>query len=189
MRLSTPAPKRARRAPHPSSGEPALDFIDTAIDQMANDVGGIDLDAARLVLLLHRVTNVVVYDLESTVHRPAGWSWAAFRSLFVLWLAGPLESNRVAELTGMSRQAVSSLTKTLEQEGMIERQTSADDGRAVILALTDRGRRRLEAAYRDHNRREAQWASALDVGERATLTALLSKLAGAGQQDWVSHRF
>jgi len=142
---------------------------------MGHDVGGIDLDAARLVLLLHRVTNVVVYDLESTVHRPAGWSWAAFRSLFVLWLAGPLESNRVAELTGMSRQAVSSLTKTLEQEGMIERQTSADDGRAVILVLTGRGRRRLEAAYRDHNRREAQRASALDVGERTTLIAAVVK--------------
>ena len=53
----------------------------------------------RLVLTLHRVTTALVYDLESTVHRPRGWSWSGFRVLFVLWLGGPLVAKRVAELS------------------------------------------------------------------------------------------
>lgn len=37
----------------------------------------------RMVLLSHRATNAFVYDLDSTVDRPRGWS-AGFRLLFVL---------------------------------------------------------------------------------------------------------
>ncbi len=170
-------------------GDAALSFIDTAVTAAEERLPGVDLEAMRMILLLHRVTNVVVYDLESTVHRPSGWSWSAFRALFALWVAGPLESSRVAELSGMSRQAVSSLTKTLEADGLVRREQAEDDGRSVILALTPRGRRRLEAAYRTHNEREAEWVAALDPRERETLVGLLAKLAAAGQQPWVSHRF
>ena len=172
-----------------STGDAALGFIDVAVEVVDERLDGIDTDAMRMVLLLHRVTNVIVYDLESTVHRPGGWSWAAFRSLFTLWVSGPLESSRLAELSGMSRQAVSALTKTLEADGLVRRTSAADDGRSVILALTAVGRRRLEVAYRTHNARETEWAAALDVDEQATLLKLLGKLAAAGQQDWVSHRF
>src|SRR5437660_2329039 len=31
--------------------------------------------AMRMVLTLHRVTSALVYDLESSVHRPHGFSW------------------------------------------------------------------------------------------------------------------
>ena len=171
------------------AGDPALAFIDLAVAAVEQRVAEIDLDAMLIVLLLHRVSNVIVYDLESTVHRPSGWSWSAFRALFTLWIAGPLESSRLAELSGMSRQAVSSLTKTLAADGLISRDTAEDDGRSVILSLTASGRRRLEAAYREHNRREGEWASALDPAERQTLLRLLGKLAIAGHQPWVSHRF
>ena len=92
-----------------------------------------------MVMLLHRVANSLVYDLESTVHRPAGWSWSAFRLLFTLWVAGPNESSRAAELTGMSRAAVSSLTKTLSAAGLLARAAEPNDGRAVVLSLTEAG--------------------------------------------------
>ena len=42
--------------------------------------------------------NMVVYDLESTVHRPRGWSWPGFRVLFAIWLSAPVEAKKVAEL-------------------------------------------------------------------------------------------
>ena len=41
----------------------------------------------------------------------------------------------------------------------------------------------------EHNRREADWAATLEPDERATMIDLLGKLADAGQQEWVSHRF
>ena len=44
--------------------------------------------------------------------------WPGFRAMFCLWLTAPVESKRVAELTGMSRAAVSALVATLERDGL-----------------------------------------------------------------------
>lgn len=167
---------------------PELDFVDRAVAHTAEQLGDIDREAMAVVLMLHRVTNAVVYDLESTVHRPAGWSWSAWRGLFTLWVNGPCEPSRLAELSGMSRQAVSSLSKTLEADGLIERTAAEHDARSIVIALTADGERRLVRAFRAHNAREADWAAALDAEERATLTRLLGKLADAADEPWVSRR-
>lgn len=169
--------------------DPALAFVEHAVDETATRLPHIDRHAMAMVLLLHRVTNAVVYDLESTVHRPAGWSWSAFRAVFTLWISGPLEPSKLADASGMSRQAVSSLAKTLEQDGLVERRTAARDARSVVLSLTDLGTARVERVFVEHNRREADWAAALDPDERATLTRLLAKLAHAAHEPWVNHRF
>jgi DNA-binding MarR family transcriptional regulator len=167
----------------------ALAFVTRALAETPRRVDGIDRESMELILLLHRVTNVVVYDLESRVHRPAGWTWAAFRAVFTLWISGPLEPSRLAETSGMSRQAVSSLVKTLEADGLIARSAVAHDGRSVVLSLTPTGTRKIMQVFRDHNVREADWAGTLDADERETMIRLLRKLATAAQQDWVSHRF
>ncbi len=173
----------------PAAPEPALAIVDRAIDEAAARMPGLDREAMALVLLLHRVTNVVVYDIESTVHRPAGWSWSAFRALFTLWISGPLEPSRLAELSGMSRQAVSALAKTLETDGLVARRSAEHDARSSVLSLSPVGERRLAHVFRTHNRREADWASALTPAERTTLTHLLGKLATAAQSPWVNHRY
>lgn len=174
--------------PTDGGGDPAVAFVEHAIAETARRVPDLDRDAMDLVLHLHRVTNAVVYDLESTVHRPAGWSWSAFRAVFTLWIAGPLEPSRLADLSGMSRQAVSALVKTLEADGLVERRAVAGDRRSVLLSLTERGERRIDRVFHDHNQREAAWAGALDPDERATLTRLLRKLATTAQAPWVNHR-
>jgi DNA-binding MarR family transcriptional regulator len=172
-----------------ANGDEALAFVDRAVDEVAERLDRIDRQAMQLILLLHRVTNVIVYDLESRVHRPAGWSWSAFRAVFTLWISGPLEPSRLAEMSGMSRQAVSSLVKTLEGDGIIARAAAENDARSVVLSLTPAGTRRVMQVFREHNLREADWAATLDPDERDTLIRLLGKLANAAQQEWVSHRF
>lgn len=170
------------------TADPALAFVDGALDRIPELVDGVDREAMALVLLLHRVTNVVVYDLESTVHRPAGWSWSAFRAVFTLWISGPLEPSRLAEASGMSRQAVSSLAKTLEQDGLVERRTAPHDAHSIVLSLTETGKDRIERIFVLHNHRESDWAAVLEPHERDTLTHLLAKLAHAAQAPWVNHR-
>jgi DNA-binding MarR family transcriptional regulator len=109
--------------------------------------------------------------------------------VFTLWISGPLEPSRLAETSGMSRQAVSSLVKTLEADGLIARSAVEHDARSVVLSLTPLGTRKIMQVFREHNLREADWAATLDPDERETMTRLLRKLANAAQQDWVSHRF
>lgn len=167
----------------------ALAFVASAVVDTAARLPMVDREAMELVLHLHRVTNAVVYDLESTVHRPAGWSWSAFRAVFTLWVSGPLEPSRLAERTGMSRQAVSSLLKTLEADRLVERHPAEHDARSFVVSLTDEGSDRLERVFIEHNHREAEWAAVLEPEERATLTRLLAKLAAAAHDPWVNHRF
>ncbi|MCO1653814.1 MarR family winged helix-turn-helix transcriptional regulator [Pseudonocardia humida] len=180
--------------PQPDPGTVApggfLAFAGTALDRTAERLPGTDRSAMAMVLLLHRVASTVVYDLESTVHRPAGWSWSAFRLLFALWVFGPQEGSRAAGLTGMSRAAVSSLAKTLAAAGLVHRAPDANDRRSVVFSLTGSGAARVEEAFRAHNRRESRWAELLTEDEVRTLNTVLGKLARVAQeQDWVSHRF
>lgn len=161
----------------PDSG--SLDFwsfVDYAIARTAREVPDLDPLAMRMVLTLHRAANMIVYDIESSVHRPRGWSWPGFRVLFVIWLAGPLEAKKVAELSGMSRAAVSALVNTLERDGLVVKNRDPKDGRALRLGLTTAGRDAISEAFAAHNVREQQWAGALSEEERRTLIHLLEKV-------------
>ncbi|MFC5997063.1 MarR family winged helix-turn-helix transcriptional regulator [Pseudonocardia hispaniensis] len=151
-------------------------FVDVAISRTTRALPAVDARAMRLVLSLHRAANAIVYDLESTVHRPRGWSWPGFRVLFVVWLTAPVEAKRVAQLSGMSRAAVSALVNTLERAGLVSRRQASHDRRAVELSLTAEGERVFATAFVEHNSRERDWAGALDEQELTTLTALLEKL-------------
>lgn len=163
-------------------------FVDVAVGRAGDRLPAIDPEAVRLVLTLYRVTNMVVYDLESAVHRPRGWSWPGFRLLFVLWIVGPMEAKRAAELSGMSRQAVSALTNTLDRDGLIHRHAAEHDKRAVQLSLTERGSAAMEEAFTAHNARERLWAGVLTAEERDTLVRLLAKLGASANHADVRRR-
>ncbi len=151
-------------------------FIDTANTTLAREYGFEHQLATEVLLTLNRASNIVTYDLESTVHRPRGWSWSSFRLMFVTWLAGPIEPRRAAELTGMSRAAVSNLSKTLISGGLLASTPDEKDGRSVRLALTALGHDEMVAAFAEQNERENAWASALTEPEQRILVMLLTKL-------------
>lgn len=184
-----------RRAPVVADGGPRgeldgfLAFTDVALARTGERLPGTDRAAMALVLNLHRLASSLVYDLESTVHRPAGWSWSAFRLLFTLWVAGGQEAGRAAELCGMSRAAVSSLANTLAAGELVRRTPAAGDRRTVHLSLTDAGAERLVAAFGTHNRRESEWAALLGAADLATLNTLLVRLSRAAHRaDWINRR-
>lgn len=166
-----------------------LTFVDYAITKTTAELPRVDPVAMRLGIMLHRLASALVYDWESTVHRPRGWSWGGFRVLFVLWLAGPLEAKQVAELSGNSRAAVSALANTLERDGLISREQAAYDRRAVLLHLTDAGHEAITSAFEAHNRREQAWANALTAEERRVLIGLLEKLATSTAATEAKKRF
>lgn len=166
-----------------------LSFVDYAITEATAELSNLDPVAMRLGLTLHRLASALVYDWESTVHRPRGWSWAGFRVLFVLWLAGPLEAKRVAQLSGMSRAAVSALVHTLVRARLVSRTPAEHDRRAVLLALTSTGHDVITNAYQAHNQRERAWASALTEPEQRTLITLLEKIATGTAATEAKRRF
>ncbi|MBX6386870.1 MAG: MarR family transcriptional regulator [Microbispora sp.] len=151
-------------------------FIELAHHRLATEYGFRHQLATEVLLTLNRASDLVTYDLESAVHRPRGLSWSSFRLLFVTWLAGPLEPKRAAVLTGMSRAAVSNLSKPLVADGLLERSPGEHDGRSVLLSLTEHGHRTMEELFGAHNEREYQWTSVLSETEQRILVMLLNKL-------------
>lgn len=174
--------------PEPQHGINFLTFPAHAIEEAGRRVPDLDPMAMEFVLMLHRVTSAVTYDLESSVHRPAGWSWSGFRLLFMLWIAGPVDGPTAMALSGMSRAAVSNLVNTLQRDGLVHRGPNPKDARGVLLSLTAEGMQAFTEAFRSHNQRESAWAAALEPEEREMLTALLGKLAAAAQEGWVRRR-
>lgn len=163
-------------------------FVDHAVERASTELPEIDPEATRLVLMLSRAAGMLVYDLEASVHRPRGLSFPGFRVLFVLWVAGRLESGRVAELTGTSRAAVSALVKTLERDGFVHRRHLEHDRRTVELSLSERGEAEIASTFAAHNRREQLWAQGLSREERETMVVLLRKIMERRRAEEVRRR-
>lgn len=142
-----------------------------------------DLDemAMQLSLKLMQTTEMVNYDLESTVLRPTGFSTASFHLAFVISLAESVESGRLPAITGMSRATVSVVVKTLVGKGIVRSERSERDGRSKTLTITEEGKRMVNTAWRQVNIRERLWASRLEPEEQVEMLRLLTKLAAGAK--------
>lgn len=64
------------------------------------------------------------------------------------WLTeGPMSAGQLAEATGLSTAATTTLLDRLEIKGYVRRERSATDRRRVIARLTDEGTSKLGALY------------------------------------------
>ncbi|MCG5212137.1 MarR family transcriptional regulator [Streptosporangium sp. KLBMP 9127] len=135
-----------------------------------------DPDAFALAYNVLQLAYLLVADLETRVHRPKGWTLPGFRLMFKLWLLGPTQPARLAEISVMSRSAVTNVVNTLERDGLVERGPVPGDRRGVTVALTDEGERAVREAYGEQARREQEWFATLTGPERAQLTALLERI-------------
>jgi DNA-binding MarR family transcriptional regulator len=61
---------------------------------------------------------------------------------------GPRRITELAELEGVAQPTMTILIKHLEQQGLVKRERRSDDGRVVLVDLTESGRASLES-YRE----------------------------------------
>jgi DNA-binding MarR family transcriptional regulator len=105
-----------------------------------------------------------------------GVEWSAYTLLFQLVREGPKRSSALAEASCVDPSTISRQVGQLVRRRLVERQADPVDGRAVLLAPTDEGRR-VYAAMQDRRdlvfaRMVADWPTE-DV---RTLAALLARL-------------
>ena len=78
--------------------------------------------------------------------------------------------------------AITQRLDKLEGRGLVARSSNAADGRGVLVALTEEGRKLIEAALPDHLATEQRLLSVLSKDERTelaeTLRRLLESLSG-----------
>jgi DNA-binding MarR family transcriptional regulator len=158
----------------------ALRFEEQAVGRLSEVAPSVDRDVMTAMFNLVRASTQVIGDLELTVHRPAGWSWAGFRIMFTVLVAGPLEERDLARLAGVSRASISSVLNTLERDGLVARARRSGDRRLVTVDLTAAGRDRLLEVYGRHHEAERGWLAGLTLEEVRQLSGLLRKILARG---------
>jgi DNA-binding MarR family transcriptional regulator len=97
----------------------------------------IDYVADHLLLHAGALIRLLVKEANSEITRTeAGVLFTLSR--------GPRRITELAELEGLAQPTVTLLVKRLEQQGWIERDRPAHDGRVVLLSLTRAGRAALD---------------------------------------------
>ena len=89
---------------------------------------------------------------------------------------GEKSPSRLAADLGVSRATVTGLVDGLEQEGLVARRPSAEDGRGAVVVLTARGAQRLRDMAPEHFARLEEMVDELTVDERAVFLDLLSRV-------------
>jgi DNA-binding MarR family transcriptional regulator len=100
----------------------------------------IDYDAMSVVTNIRHAFQAIKLAIERSLLREFDLTWAGFSTLVMVWTRGPIETRDIARLQGVSRATVTSNITLLERHGLVERRTSVQDRRLVLVELTLRRR-------------------------------------------------
>ncbi len=106
------------------------------------------------------------------------------RLRLLLWLAveeqcgnsAGISPSALSHYQHISKNTVSSLLASLEEQGLIERALCQEDRRSFNIRLTKAGRARIRAALPEHSKYVKDTFAGLTVDEQKTLLKLLQKL-------------
>lgn len=136
-----------------------------------------DVESIRLCFQTLSLASAIDKDCAALL-APHGLSEGRFVVLFLLDAANAgLSPNVLAEKAGVKRATVTGLLDGLEKENLIERQTVANDRRALCIQLTRKGKQIAENLFSQHGRWIASLFGNLSAQERKQLAKLLHKVA------------
>ena len=146
--------------------------------QLAKVTPGLDLDAVAScvpLLYLHR-------ELDGALeqhYEAYGLSRSRWQLLMQLYKAAPAEGltpAQLAELTGVTRAAITGLVDSLVESGLVARGGVGEDRRTYRVQLTAEGTAFLAKHLPDHMQRMQRLMQALTPAERQAFVDMVEKL-------------
>ncbi|MEV0630947.1 MarR family winged helix-turn-helix transcriptional regulator [Nonomuraea wenchangensis] len=107
---------------------------------------------------------------------PRDLSITALSTLANLERLGPRRLTELAAIEGVTQPAMTQLVSRLEREAMAERLPDPDDGRVVLVAVTQHGRAELARRRAVQAKRLAELLAELPEADRAAIAAALPAL-------------
>jgi DNA-binding MarR family transcriptional regulator len=127
------------RLPVPHEFDPdALSSAEADIRQRLADTP-VDIEVQRAISNLYRAASVVSRRAEREMLTELGLSWSAFTSMWVLWVWGEMDATQLASEVALTPGTVTGVRKGLERQGYVESRRDPNDGRRVMVRLTDDG--------------------------------------------------
>ena len=111
--------------------------------------------AMAVVANVDRAAHALRAHLERTVLTPHGLTWSGWVVLWVLRTWGETETHTVAAEAGVAKATLTGVQRTLTASGLLARRVHPDDGRRVLLSLTERGQRMVAQVAPELDRAEA----------------------------------
>lgn len=136
----------------------------------------LDFEAMAITSNLFRAASAVRNHFERNVLSKSGLSWTAFVVLWVTWIWEPAETRDIAEESGISKATLTGVLKTLEKMDLAERSRSEEDGRLVLVSLTEKGHKLMEELFPAFNRQEIEVSSNIPAADRAHFADMLRAL-------------
>jgi DNA-binding MarR family transcriptional regulator len=110
-------------------------------------------------------------------HRGDEIGHAQFELLLELCIRGPLHAGELAEVVGASAATVSGMLDNLCAAELVERSRSEADRRLVMVKLTRRGKRKVEARRALWRRRWEEALEGLDADELRVAARVLDRVS------------
>jgi DNA-binding MarR family transcriptional regulator len=98
----------------------------------------VDYVAGQLLPHAAVVTRLLIREAKGEISRTEAGVLASL-------IAAPRRITELAELEGLAQPTMTLLVQRLEQRGWVKRERCADDGRVVLVSLTEAGSTTLEA--------------------------------------------
>jgi DNA-binding MarR family transcriptional regulator len=111
-------------------------------------------------------------------HRGDEVGHAQFELLIELYVNGAMQAGELAEAVEASAATVSGMLDGLSEAELVERTRSESDRRIVVVKLTRRGRRKVEARKAVWQRRWQEALEGLDDEELRTAARVLERVHG-----------
>lgn len=115
----------------------------------------------------------------NTGYRRAGMSMARLQVLHVLAEYGAIRIGELSEHLDVAARTMTSTVDGLARDGLVERTPDPDDGRAVLVTMTDKGARVFAEATEIRNEYFDEIFALLDPADRDAFAVMLRKLADA----------
>ena len=127
------------------------------------------------VLHLHEVLLTAV-NRSLAKHRLKYPSFAVLATLRVEGAPYRMSPKALLDSLILTSGGLSNLLRRLEKAGHIRRMADEQDGRGVIVELTEQGRRLVEPAMRDHAKTERKLVAALSKAEQHAAASALARM-------------
>lgn len=133
----------------------------------------LDLVGEQAISNIYRASSAVRRRAEATVLADANVTWGGFTILWVLWIWGQMETTALAEEADLAKGTLSGMLDTLERRDLVERNRHPQDGRRIIVSLTEAGTETIETVFPIFNAFESDMCRGLSVAEQTELSRLL----------------
>lgn len=157
---------------------PEQDSVGRWLDEIVGELPHIDLDVEAAVQRIHKLNRHIDRRMKETLAE-FNLSHGEWGILARLSLSGPpyrSSPGQLSEKESLSSGAMTNRLDQLEKAGLVRRLPDPDDRRALVVELTDKGRKLWMKAVDTQAAREAALTAVLDKRELEQLNNLLRKV-------------